>query len=247
MKIGKTLPDGAVYTIPQANEIFAKSEDIAGVEDQVRNLNEMIPTPEAADDGKVLTANANGGYDLSSGGGGGGLQNLVDGTADNSIKSAAINGNPGQSSAAFGSTGRSIGGTYALSAGFDNQSIGNYSCVFGRYNANLGEDSLVAGNLNENRGQESLVAGAYCVNRSPNALLFGNNLNLQTNQPDGCAVFGKYNNTPATDAIFIIGSGTGVNNRANILEIKTDGTFKFADGTEITPAEFAALKALLNQ
>ena len=50
----------------------------------------------------------------------------------------------------------------------------------------------------------------------------------------------------ATDYAFIIGNGTGLNNCSNAFAIKWDGTFVFADGTEITPAQFAQILALLN-
>lgn len=48
-----------------------------------------------------------------------------------------------------------------------------------------------------------------------------------------------------TDYAFIIGNGTADDARSNALAIKWDGTFVFANGTEITPAQFAALLALL--
>ena len=48
-----------------------------------------------------------------------------------------------------------------------------------------------------------------------------------------------------TDYAFIIGNGTGASDRSNALAVKFDGTFVFANGTEITPAQFASLLALL--
>ena len=46
--------------------------------------------------------------------------------------------------------------------------------------------------------------------------------------------------------VCIIGNGTNENTRSNALAIKWDGTFVFANGTEITPAQFQSLLALLN-
>lgn len=67
-------------------------------------------------------------------------------------------------------------------------------------------------------------------------------------------VIGRYNVAQGsasaaspTDYALIIGNGTGGAQgvRSNALAIKWDGTFVFANGTEITPAQFASLLALL--
>lgn len=52
--------------------------------------------------------------------------------------------------------------------------------------------------------------------------------------------------TARGDYAFIVGNGTADDSRSNAFAIKWDGTFVFADGTEITPAQFASIKALLN-
>lgn len=57
---------------------------------------------------------------------------------------------------------------------------------------------------------------------------------------------GNPDTTSATDYAFIIGNGQNTANRSNAFAIKWDGTFVFANGTEITPAQFASLLALLN-
>ena len=66
-------------------------------------------------------------------------------------------------------------------------------------------------------------------------------------------VIGKFNvaqgtqdRAATTDYALIIGNGRGMNNRSNALAIKWDGTFVFANGTEISPTQFASLLALLN-
>ena len=66
-------------------------------------------------------------------------------------------------------------------------------------------------------------------------------------------VIGEYNvlDSEGADAanrgeyVFIAGNGTGPNDRSNAFGIKWDGTLVFGNGTEITPAQFAALLALL--
>lgn len=66
-------------------------------------------------------------------------------------------------------------------------------------------------------------------------------------------VIGRYNITQgnsdsvnSTDYAFIIGNGTSSNAPSNALAVKWDGTFVFADGTEITVAQFKSLLGLLN-
>ena len=60
-------------------------------------------------------------------------------------------------------------------------------------------------------------------------------------------VQGKYNIEDSNDTYaFIIGNGTGSNALSNAFAMKWDGTFVFANGTEITPAQFTSLLALLN-
>ena len=65
-------------------------------------------------------------------------------------------------------------------------------------------------------------------------------------------VIGEYNvadtegedGTNRGEYVLIVGNGD-YNNRSNAFAIKWDGTMVFANGTEITPAQFAALLALL--
>lgn len=59
-------------------------------------------------------------------------------------------------------------------------------------------------------------------------------------------VLGQFNVADTQNQyILIVGNGTSDSNRSNAFAIKTDGTFVFANGTEITPAQFAALKSLV--
>ena len=54
-------------------------------------------------------------------------------------------------------------------------------------------------------------------------------------------VIGKYNE-PDNDSLFIVGNGSDINDRSNAFEIKTDGTIVLANGTELTPEDFFAIK-----
>lgn len=61
-------------------------------------------------------------------------------------------------------------------------------------------------------------------------------------------VQGRFNVEDTEDEYaFIIGNGTGDSNRSNAFAIKWDGTFVFADGTEITPTQFASILALVRR
>ena len=54
---------------------------------------------------------------------------------------------------------------------------------------------------------------------------------------------GTSNSRPATtDYALIVGNGTTEQNRSNAFAMKWDGTFVFANNTEISPDEFAAMK-----
>lgn len=61
-------------------------------------------------------------------------------------------------------------------------------------------------------------------------------------------VIGSYNTTTGSlppETAFVIGNGTSAA-RSNAFAVKWDGTLVFANGTEITPAQFAQLLTLLN-
>ena len=63
------------------------------------------------------------------------------------------------------------------------------------------------------------------------------------------SVIGKFNvengTNASSDYVFIVGNGTANDHRSNAFAIKWDGTIVFANGTEITPVQFASLLALL--
>lgn len=62
---------------------------------------------------------------------------------------------------------------------------------------------------------------------------------------DNQTVIGEYNDNKA-NTLFEVGNGTADNARSNAFAIKQDGTFVFANGTEITPAQFTQLLGLLS-
>ena len=56
-------------------------------------------------------------------------------------------------------------------------------------------------------------------------------------------IFGKFNEIDTQNQyLVIVGNGTSDSNRSNAFSLKSDGTFVFANGTEITPADFEEMK-----
>ena len=78
-------------------------------------------------------------------------------------------------------------------------------------------------------GKGAVGGGLHTRVKGDGALGQGIGLNVLG---DGQTVVGKYNN-PVANALFIVGNGTSDTNRANALEVHTDGTFKVA-GNDIT-------------
>ena len=133
----------------------------------------------------------------------------------------------GDGTTASGDRSHAEGGSTRASGEFSHAEGGNNTTASGDYSHAEGNGATASGYYSHAQNEYTIAQG-----RS------------QT-------VIGKYNvaqgtnNSIATDYALIIGNGTGANNRSNAFAIKWDGTFVFADGTEITPAQFAALKASL--
>lgn len=100
----------------------------------------------------------------------------------------------------------------------------------------LGYGAFAEGSNTTASGVNSHAEGYYTIANHANQHVFGeyNIKDLSTNP-----------NTQRGNYVFIVGNGNS-DHRSNAFAMKWDGTFVFADGTEITPAQFAALKALLN-
>lgn len=115
--------------------------------------------------------------------------------------------------------GMTVDGTYVQ---IGNYATGKFSHAEGSGTTASGNNSHAQNNNTIAQGQSQTVIGEYNIAQ-------GNN-ESKTN----------------TDYVLIIGNGTSASNRSNAFAMKWDGTFVFANGTEITPAQFASLLALLN-
>lgn len=167
------------------------------------------------------------------------LEHLLDGEADGSLRSnmSTPEGSGytlGEGAVALGGSTEASGegafasGYYAEASGFTSFATGLRTEATGEFAFAEGRDAKATGYVSHAQGLHTIAQGL-----------------AQT-------AIGKYNvaqgtDSPAasTDHAFIIGNGTSDTDRSNAFAIKWNGTFVFADGTEITPAQFAALKALL--
>ena len=120
-------------------------------------------------------------------------------------------------------------GNHTMSQGYASHSEGDGTVAFGFYSHSEGKDTEAGGYYSHASGKGTIARG------------------------QGQFVIGEYNVEQGTtgqkvntDCAFIIGNGVNDNQRSNALGIKWDGTFVFANGTEISPAQFASLLALLD-
>lgn len=237
MKIGKGLPDGAVYTIPQANNEFAKKDDITTIEnsleqissdvdllsDDVDAINEKIPTPAAADAGKVLTANETGGYDLEESSSAG-VQNLVDGSSNGSVRGINTPDSIGLNT--IGQNSFQIGSDTTLASG---------------------DSSVAIGGLCRARSTGSCAIGSTNNAYSAYSAAIGLGLDTPSNTR-GALVIGEYN-SPFTGYLFTIGNGTGTSTstRRNAFAINRLSSFIFGDNEfTITKQQFNELYTIVN-
>lgn len=119
-----------------------------------------------------------------------------------------------------------------------------------------GLGATASGYFSHAEGYHSVASGSYSHAQGNRAVASGGNTHASgvgtIAQGTEQTVIGSYNvaqgtngNKLATDYAFIIGNGDGNDDRSNAFAVKWDGTFVFANGTEITPAQFASLLALL--
>lgn len=127
-------------------------------------------------------------------------------------------------------------GNYSHAEGNKTTASGMASHAEGQYTTASSDSSHVEGYYTTASGVNSHAEGYYTIANHANQHVFGeyNIKDLSTNP-----------NTQRGNYVFIVGNGNS-DHRSNAFAMKWDGTFVFADGTEITPAQFAALKALLN-
>lgn len=127
----------------------------------------------------------------------------------------------------------------------------NYSIVEGAVGQNTatgrfahaeGTTTTASGNSSHAEGTATTASGmtSHAQNSNTIAQGYAQTVIGQYNIAQGSSAF-----STSTDYALIVGNGTS-NNRRNAFAMKWDGTFVFADGTEITPAQFAQLKALLS-
>ena len=122
-------------------------------------------------------------------------------------------------------------GWYAHTEGFETQATDRATHAEGL-------NSLASGQGAHAEGNATTASGYYSHTNGDNTV---SKYYSQT-------VIGKYNTTTGTlqaETAFVIGNGTSVA-RSDAFAVKWDGTLVFANGTEITPAQFAQLLALLS-
>ena len=102
--------------------------------------------------------------------------------------------------------------------------------------------STASGTASHAEGGNTTASGMYSHAQNTNTIAQGE---AQTAIGKFNIAQGNASSSSATDYAFIIGNGAADIARSNALAIKWDGTFVFANGTEITPTQFASLLALL--
>lgn len=120
-----------------------------------------------------------------------------------------------------------------------------------------GTNTTASGDVSHAEGTDTTASGYGSHAEGADTIASGSDSHAQNYgtiaQGEHQTAIGQYNiaqgdaiSHSVTDYAFIIGNGSGDNNRSNALAIKWNGTFVFANGTEISPAQFAQLLALLN-
>lgn len=235
-----------------------------------------LPTITASDNGKALVVE-NGTWALgNASGGSGGAKNMVDGSADGSVRtveSTEENENytigfcafssgastkaggmfshaEGSNTNASGSSSHAEGsfttasGNYSHAEGYETTASEEYSHAEGYETTASGNSShaegyntTASGGYSHAEGSETTARGGYSHAEGFNTIAYSSYQHVQ----------GQFNIQDENgDYAFIIGNGTNAGARSNALGIKWDGTFVFANGTEISPAQFTNLLALLN-
>lgn len=120
-------------------------------------------------------------------------------------------------------------GDFTTASGRGSHAEGYRTTASGEYSHAEGYETAASGKHSHAEGQGTLTA-----RRSQHVI---GEFNIKDTEGLGETARGKY--------VMIVGNGTSTN-RSNAFAMKWDGTFVFADGTEITPAQFASLLALLN-
>ena len=204
---------------------------------------------------------------LESGSGGGGPTNMVNGSADGSVR--GINTSSEDSSYTMG--------IYAFAEGFDTKASGDASHAEGGNTQATGGAShaegigtTASGGMSHVEGSGATASGSASHAEGLDTKATGDFSHAEgvgttasgiASHAEGYGTIaqghcqhtsGSYNiaqgsgdQHASSDYVVIIGNGSD-GARSNAFAMKWDGTFVFANGTEITPAQFASLLALLN-
>lgn len=133
-------------------------------------------------------------------------------------------------------------GIWARASGRTSHAEGDQTYALGEASHSEGSDTHASGKASHAEGSGAYADGEASHAQNENTIAQGRS---QTAIGKFNVAQGNATTANATDYAFIIGNGASSSARSNAVAIKWDGTFVFANGTEITPAQFASLLALL--
>lgn len=128
-------------------------------------------------------------------------------------------------------------GSQSHAEGTSTVASGNSAHAEGATTTASGNNSHAEGLFTEASGGCSHASGLSTIAQRKSQMVIGEN-NIADTGGDNVDTRGEY--------VFIVGNGNSPSDRSNAFAIKWDGTFVFANGIEITPAQFAALLQLLS-
>jgi len=111
-------------------------------------------------------------------------------------------------------------GDYAVALGKGSQATGKYSFAFGEGSKANGAYAFAFGNGAKAIKENSIAMGLKAESTKENSVALGDN--VKTNKIDQIVV-GKFNTEDDTNAV-VVGWGTAINDRKNILTVSEDGT-----------------------
>lgn len=163
----------------------------------------------------------------------------------------------GSTTVASGECSHSEGVEGTTASGRASHAEGDHTTASGRASHSEGSGTVASGGYSHSEGSGSGAEGevSHAEGIHTTASGYASHSQGEYTEASGYAqtVIGRYNITQgnsdsvnSTDYAFIIGNGTSSNAPSNALAVKWDGTFVFADGTEITVAQFKSLLGLLN-
>ncbi|MCU0376293.1 MAG: hypothetical protein MUF24_13380 [Chitinophagaceae bacterium] len=133
----------------------------------------------------------------------------------------------GQGSAALGE-GNVVSSNYSMVAGRFSQTTGTYAFSIGESVRARGNWSFAFGKFSESIGSYSGAAGFYSLAKGVQAFAFGEQL---VNNGYASLAVGRFNDSiyaaqsaaGANTALFLVGNGTGANNRSNAMVVLSSG------------------------